>query len=217
MTQICVSIGEISLALSQLRDLVNQQRFTEYWEGGLTVVCQHIGAVGARLYLVDAQLPRNDLQVNVGDLLPTQLDYLVAWEEALLDAAAEKEHEQAVVWSVKGITAQRGQVPPLTALHLCLWMANTLQGMATFVFADTAEQPDKPTTQPLTDSDSAALATIFQLFADNGLHAFHLVATQRRLDQANLLSQISQAITSSLDLRNVFNQATETGNHGLER
>jgi signal transduction histidine kinase len=209
MTQICVNIGELSLTLSQLRDLVNQQCFAEYWQGGLNAVRQQLGAAAGRLYLVDAQLPRNDDQVTVGEISPTVLEYLIAWEEALLDATAEKEHQQAVLWSVKGVTERNGLVAPQTALHLCLWTATTLQGMATVVFGETSDGSEPTETLPLTESDSTALATVFQLFAGNGLHAYQLMNTQRRLDQANLLSQISQAITSTLDLHTVFNQATE--------
>ncbi|MCB0190280.1 MAG: GAF domain-containing protein, partial [Caldilineaceae bacterium] len=207
MTQNRINIGEISLALSELRDLVDQQRFADYWRAGLLAVSQQLGVAVARLNLVDAYSPSDDHQITVGELAPASLRYLTAWEEALLDSSVDEKDEQTALCVLRGAATFSRLTAPCTALHFRIWAANTLHGVASFVFAD--GDAATPQTPPLSQSDSDALAAIFQLFATNALHAQRLSVTQTRLDQANILSQISQAITSTLDLRTVFNQATE--------
>ncbi|MEZ4619538.1 MAG: GAF domain-containing sensor histidine kinase [Caldilineaceae bacterium] len=84
-------------------------------------------------------------------------------------------------------------------LHIPVSIDSVLHGVASFII-DGA----KPAA-----TDNEALPALFQLFAANALRAKNLQIARARLDQANLLSQISQAITSSLDLKTVFNQTTE--------
>ncbi len=206
MTQNSVNIGDIALALSRLRVLVDQQQFIEYWQAGLTLVCQQVNAQAARLYLLDSQSPLNDHQLTVGTLPRASSEFLLRWEEALLDAATDTADEAGALWSLRDEPSLNNLIAPHTVLHLRLMTASTLQGVASFVFV---ENNHAATTPPLTPSDSEALASIFQLFAANVLYAGDLSTTRTRLDQANLLSQISQAITSSLDLKTVFNQTTE--------
>jgi signal transduction histidine kinase len=206
MTQNSVNIGDIALALSQLRVLVDQQHFVEYWQAGLTLICQQVDAQAARLYLLDSQSPLNDHQLTVGNLSQASAEFLLYWEEALLDAASDTADEAGALWSMRNELSLNGRIAPHTILHLRLMTASTLQGVVSFVFVENTHAAIAP---PLTPSDSDALASIFQLFAANALHAGDLSTTRARLDQANLLSQISRAITSSLDLKTVFNQTTE--------
>src|SRR5438067_1497997 len=53
------------------------------------------------------------------------------------------------------------------------------------------------------------LNTVVQLFAGNALRAQYLRATRDQLERVNLLYQIAQSVTSSLELKSVFQQTTE--------
>ncbi len=210
MTQNSVNIGELSLALSRLRILVDQQRFTEYWQAGLTLICQELNAQGARLYLLDSHLPVDDHQVTVGTIPQTAAEFLLCWEEAIFDANTNMAAEESVRWSVRGERSLETLAAPSTILHLSLVFDGIFQGVASFVFIEQSDVEGHQSPQSLlSPSDGETLASIFQLFAANAYNALALSITRAKLDQANLLSQISQAITSSLDLKIVFNQTTE--------
>lgn len=210
MTQNSVNIGELSLALSRLHILVDQQRFTDYWQAGLTLICQELNAQGARLYLLDSHLPLNSHHLTVGSVPQTSAEFLFSWEKVLFDSVAHTAIEEGVLWSIQKEPTLSALIAPNTVLHLPIVIAGTLQGVASVVFIEDQGEHECPSPQSLLGpNDCEALISIFQLFAANAHHALALSITRTRLDQANLLSQISQAITSSLDLKIVFNQTTE--------
>ncbi len=210
MTETSVNIGELSLALSRLRVLVDQQRFTDYWQKGLMLIAQELNAQGARLYLIDSHLAVNEHQLTVGIMPQACTEFLITWEKALLDSVNGTTVEEGVLWSIREEPALQSLTAPHTILHLPLVIAGTLQGVASFIFIEeNANQCSQGPQDLLPPSEGEALASIFQLFAANAYHALVLSTTRTQLDQANLLSQISQAITSSLDLKIVFNQTTE--------
>ena len=89
-------------------------------------------------------------------------------------------------------------------MHIHLTVEGLLRGTVSLSFAASS-------TEAAVEADAkrdASLASVFRLFASNGLRAQELQSTRVRLDQANLLFQISQAITSTLDLKSVFHQTT---------
>jgi GAF domain-containing protein len=58
-------------------------------------------------------------------------------------------------------------------------------------------------------TEQTALVSIVQMFAGNVLRAQNLLAMRQRLERANWLYKISQAVTSTLDVKQVFHQTTE--------
>jgi len=210
MTQNSVNIGELSLALSRLRLLVDQQHFTAYWQAGLTLLLEELNAQAARLYLFGLQLPVEDHPPTVGSMPQHCADFLFGWEEALFATVGDTITQDGAIWSMGDEPTMNELRAPETMLHLPILNGGTLQGVASFVFTRACDDQAYPAPEDLCAADEcAALASIFQFFAAPALYALELSTTRARLDQANLLSQISQAITSSLDLKIVFNQTTE--------
>lgn len=223
MTQNSINIGNISLALSQLNRFADQQRFVEYWNEGLDLLAKQLGARAARLYLLDAQSSLNDHQFVAGEIPQSCSEYLLWWEESLLDKETDHSDGHHASWSVQGITTINGLATSHHILHLPVVTDGILQGVVSFVFPQEASaavadesateidhsESDIAQSVPLSQHDSDAIHALFQLFAAYALHAHNLAETRERLGQATLLSQISQAITSSLDLKTVFNQTTE--------
>ncbi|MCB0124090.1 MAG: GAF domain-containing sensor histidine kinase, partial [Caldilineaceae bacterium] len=218
MTQNCVNIGSLSVALSQLSPLVDQHRFAEYWKTGLQELCDHVGALAARLYLLAAQSPVDDHYVVVGEMPQSCVEFLLGWEEMLLEAEDHGIGEYGPSWSRRSVSACNGLVTSHHILHFPITGGGILQGVASLVFghdvssnAATSAQAADGSEQilPLSQNDCTAVHANLQFFATHAFHVYHLAETRGRLEQATLLSQISQAITSSLDLKTVFNQTTE--------
>lgn len=203
-----MNIGNLSVELSTLTTLLDQQRFQCYWKTGIELFCQQTGASGARLRLLDSQayLPDNVLYIGTISSLGQQL--IDDWEEAILTREETEDASQTgqVTYSTPATSANE---PAFSVLHIPLLSEGLLRGTLSLYFdrakfdreQDAHWVPDRERDQPL--------ASIFGLFASNGLRAQELQSTRARLDRANLLFQISQAITSTLDLKSVFHQTTE--------
>ena len=206
-----INVRDLLLPLSRLNELLDQQQFFDYWHNGLALLSQFLTAQGVSLRLLDPSihLPAGLLRSGVID--GACVLYLDNWEQQLLtdddsgelpprlvwqDLAAESEQPTAAATKQSTLV----EAPRYRVLHVRIIMEHLVQGAISFVLASDAS---------LTDDQTADLDAAVQLFGANGLRAQSLQSTRTRLDRANLLSQISQAITSSLDLKTVFNQTTE--------
>lgn len=201
-----MNTGKLSIELSALAPLLDQQNFTAYWESGLELLCRHTGAQGARLRLLDSQAFLVDNVLCIGTIPVERQKVIAQWEEALLTSEEQLDLEQQE-WpptiDYSHVVDGQGQEPEIIHIHLVV--ESFLRGAVSLSFADAgACAPFVPNRQRDTE-----LGSVFRLFAGNGLRAQELQSTRARLDQANLLYQISQAITSTLDLKLVFHQTTE--------
>lgn len=185
------NVRDLLLPLSQLNELLEQQQFAEYWHNGLVLFHHSLAADGVSLRLLERTLHLSDSHLRAGVIDDACAAYLDDWERRLLTDDDSGEAPPRFVWH---------QVNETCILHVRIIMDLLVQGAISFVL---------PATLPLDDEQCAHLSAAVQLFGVNGLRADHLQATRNRLDKANLLYQISQAITSTLDIKTVFNQTTE--------
>ena len=206
-----INVRDLLLPLSRLNELLDQQQFFDYWHNGLALLSQFLTAQGVSLRLLDPSihLPAGLLRSGVIDGACTL--YLDNWEQQLLTDDDSDELPPRLVWQDLAAESEQpttaatkqstgGEAPRYRVLHVRIIMEHLVQGAISFVLASDAS---------LTDDQTADLGAAVQLFGANGLRTQSLQSTRTRLDRANLLSQISQAITSSLDLKTVFNQTTE--------
>lgn len=215
-TQNGFPLGDIAVALSQLASLIDQQQFTAYWSDGLNTLCLYTGALAARLYLCDESFLSNH-RLTVGQIPEAYQLSLDNWEEMrFADQEQCKVSKIRVIeWSSVSDVEQDHQdhidsnldkvEGEATFLHLYIIIADVIQGAVSLIFEDDPHPPVGHVDEP----QWKMLAELFQLFAANAIRAYNLQHTQVHLEQATMLFQISQAITSTLDLKTVFHQTTE--------
>jgi len=178
--------------LAQLNQLLDEYRLEEYWQRGTALFYAALTpkAVSLRLFDTDALVISN--VIRLGELAPSMVTYLEIWENSPLNSLTLP----PLHWSVlDGNDSTNDQ-----ALHVYILVEQVIRGTLTFVFAS----EDRPTAL-----DEEQLLAVIRFFALNGLRSQALHATREQLEQAHLLYQISQAITSTLDLKTVFHQTTE--------
>lgn len=178
--------------LAQFNQLLNEYRLQEYWQQavGLFYAAVHPKAVSLHLFDADPLLPSTT--VRLGELAPSTIGYLESWEKS----ASTSSISSSTPWS----TINGNGESSYCALHICIMVEDVLRGTVTFVFAND-ELP--------VDLNEAELSGMIHFFALNALRSQYLHSTRKQLEQIQLLYQISQAITSTLDLKTVFHQTTE--------
>lgn len=184
--------SKLFTSLAQLHSLLDEHRLEEYWQRGAALLYAALApkAVSLRLFDADPLLTANT--IRVGELAPSMIGYLENWEKAALNPSVLS----PVAWS----TIDDNSENSYHMYHVCIFVEGVVRGTITFVFAEKALP---------TDLDEGELAGIIHFFATNALRAQYLYSTRKQLDQIHLLYQISQAITSTLDLKTVFRQTTE--------
>lgn len=186
----------IFLRLSRLMELLDQQDFSNYWRSGLNLLCQELAAEAASFRLLEphSKLPEDVLRIGL--LLPDAASFLDDWEHSLLEASwsnTANAHSDSI--NLAMTTYENFQI-----LSIPIVVEQVVRGCVSFLLKET---------QSLTPIQCETLDGLVQMFAGNALRTQYLQATRKRLEQTNLLYQISQAITSSLDLTTVFHQTTE--------
>lgn len=178
--------------LAQLNQLLDEYRLQEYWQHMTELVYATVNPKAVSLRLLDADPLVASTLIRLGELAPSTITYLETWEAAVLDSIASS----SCVWSPIDDSSQCSD----RALHLYLVVEQVLRGTLTMVF---------PHDGVPAQLDEAELVGLIHFFALNALRSQHLHATRKELEQVHLLYQISQAITSTLDLKTVFHQTTE--------
>lgn len=176
----------------QLNHLLDEYRVQEYWQCTIELLCTTVKAKAVSLRLLDQDPLLSSTIVRVGELAPSAISYLEGWEKAVTAVVDSPCHTWLTIDS-SGECSDR-------ALHIYIVVEQVLRATMSFIFA--SEQ----TLSALTETELSGIA---HFLAINGLRSQQLHATQKRLDQVHLLYQISQAITSTLDLKTVFHQTTE--------
>ena len=178
--------------LAQLNQLLDEYRLQEYWQRTTELLQAAVTpkAVSLRLFDADPLVASNI--IRLGELMPSLVTYLETWEASVLNSIASA----ASTWSLIDDTGEGSD----RALHIYIVIEQVLRGTITFVFA----QEGAPA-----EFNEDELVALIHFLALNALRSQHLHATRKELDQVHLLYQISQAITSTLDLKTVFHQTTE--------
>jgi signal transduction histidine kinase len=187
-------IGE----LSQLGALLDQQRFSDYWQQSLEFIlrCFRPSAASLRLLRRHAQVPGSTYRA--GELMPELAMRIERWQGGL-------ESYQGMVAGhniLDAVEIERGrQADEEPILHLRLGMDGVLHGGISFVFNDGEGA--------LTAQDQLELLELTRSLAGSGLRALQLQATRQRLEHVSLVHQVSQSISSSLDLDTVLGDTTD--------
>lgn len=178
--------------LAELNQLLDEYRLEEYWQRGIALFYAALTpkAVSLRLFDTDALVLSS--VIRLGELAPSMIAYLEMWENSALTLPATS----PLHWSaLDACDTSNYQV-----LHIYLVVEQVVRGTLSFVFVS-EERP--------TELDEDQLLTMARFFAFHALRSQTLYATRKQLEQMHLLYQISQAITSTLDLKTVFHQTTE--------
>ncbi len=178
--------------LAQLNQLLDEYRLEEYWQRGTALFYDALTpkAISLRLFDNDSLVVSN--VIRLGEVAPSLIAYLELWESSAINSFVTS----PIHWSVlPGSESRNHQV-----LHIYLLVEQVIRGTLTFIFTG-EEQP--------ADLDETQLLASIRFFTLNGVRAQALYATRKQLEQTHLLYQISQAITSTLDLKSVFHQTTE--------
>lgn len=178
--------------LTKLNQLLDEYRLQEYWQQLAELLYATVAPKAVSLRLVDADPLLTSTVVRLGELAPSSLSYLESWEKSALNSLPSASSTWLVVDDEAGGTYQ--------ALHIYIAVEHVLRGTITFLFTEASSPPDL---------NEGELVGMIHFFAMNALRAQHLYGTRKQLDQIHLLYQISQAITSTLELKTVFHQTTE--------
>lgn len=176
----------------QLNHLLDEYRLQEYWQCTIESLCATVKAKAVSLRLLDSDPLLASTIIRVGELAPSTITYLEEWEKSAQTAVDAPFHTWLTVDS-SGECSDR-------ALHIYIVVEQVLRATITFIFTKEAT---------LMGINETELSGLVHFYAISGLRSQQLHATQKRLDQVHLLYQISQAITSTLDLKTVFHQTTE--------
>jgi signal transduction histidine kinase len=186
----------LSLSLSQLGELIEQHPLTEYWQRGLLLLQNELSAQAVSLVLLDSAEGQTFTTTRVGLLTPEIEHLLTTWEQTLPSSAIGGQPSPGASLPIQATQSAISSC----LLHFSVLFENRQCGAVAFIL----EQGLLPNpTQQLN------LQGLVQTFVSNGLRAQLLHAMRERLRRANLLYQIAQAVTSSLDLQTVFHQTTE--------
>ncbi len=176
----------------QLNHLLDEYCLQGYWQRTVEILCTTVKAKAVSLRLLDQDPLLSSTIIRVGELAPSTITYLEGWEKSAVTALDSTCYTWLTIDS-NGECSDR-------ALHLYIVVEQVLRATMSFIFAK------EQTLGTLTEDE---LSGAVHFFAINGLRSQQLHATRKRLDQVHLLYQISQAITSTLDLKTVFHQTTE--------
>ena len=181
--------------LQQLNGLIEEQSLSDYWQKALQLLSSEFSAQAVSLYLFEPGPEIGRKVVRVGELSTATSNHLEQWEDKLLGtpiALPSPDDNGVEIVDIKSDNVQ--------LWHVQIVIEQILRGAMTFVFqADLAPSV----------SEHALLYGIVQMFTGNALRAQYLRVTRDQLERVNLLYQISQSITSSLELKTVFSQTTE--------
>lgn len=183
-------------SLSQLNTLIDEARFADYWQRGAEIVCEAFSAFAVSIYLLEPGSSSGEKIFRVGRLESFMLAQVEEWERSL-DAAG---------MSAMPAPAMQQDLPVLCNSNDLLILAFPIlvdgitRGGISLAFP-------KDNVRGLPSFGS--LNYVLQSFAGHGLRARYLQATRKRLERINLLYQVSQSITSTLELTTVLNQTTQ--------
>lgn len=188
-------LPSLALLLGQLNDLLDQHKFADYWQQGVATIRSMVGAHAISLRLMEFQTGEGVLCYRTPSLPPA-----IAARVDELEAAASM---QMTLRMMPAAVARQPQVTmddDLALLTFPLTVDRMVRGTVTMAIAVSALPAPAQVTM---------LTSMIQSFGAAGIRAQQLVHTRFQLDRVNIIYQTTQAISSSLELRTVFNQTTE--------
>ena len=201
--------------LLELTQLLNQGETELYWQrcAEILLACRDVDAVSIWLFSSHETIP--DIAVRIGDFRDSRLLRIERWEDALQNAPVpvlrpEEPAEAAEFQPVEadkvelGIGLHAGDLP---ILHIRLHIEGLLLGGVSLAIS-TGWTELQHKYQDLT--------RMVQIVTDNGLRHRQLSVTRRRLDQVNLIAQVSQSLNGTLDLETVLQEVTEMAAYVLQ-
>ncbi len=201
--------------LLELTQLLNQGETELYWQrcAEILLACRDVDAVSIWLFSSHETIP--EIAVRIGDFRDSRLLRIERWEDALQNAPVpvlrpEEPAEAAEFQPVEadkvelGIGLHAGDLP---ILHIRLHIEGLLLGGVSLAIS-TGWTELQHKYQDLT--------RMVQIVTDNGLRHRQLSVTRRRLDQVNLIAQVSQSLNGTLDLETVLQEVTEMAAYVLQ-
>jgi len=193
------AIGILYYEWSELNHLVGQGKLAEYWERTVGLLYQHLPVRAVSTCLFDGIDDRPDYVVRVGDLTE-QLHAVLDQKEQVWRKAPNTVHVE--------IGDVGGWPDLMQTVHFSITMDGITQGVVSLVFDATYPQASDTNTLPH-NLDARSIYDMVQTFASHALRAQHLRDTRHRLERVNILFQTTQAVTSTLELSQVFTEAAE--------
>lgn len=148
------------------------------------------------LLLLESENEQNGHHIRLGQLEPPVHRQLEEWEE-LLRSAHSSDLPEEISYKPALLSINDSD---FIVVHIYLLINQVVRGSVSLVL--TKEQA-------LTENELIDLEQTIGLFAGNGLRAQYLQQTRQQLERVSFVYQVSQAITSTLDLTDVLNQTTE--------
>ena len=185
------------VAFSGLDDLERPlagREYTQYWRAALTLLQAVTAGRGARLFLVGQPPGSGESEFWVGDWSSAAVRAEVIDFEQYAEAEArspEGKMERLVVRPAAG---------PWSIVHVLATIDGRVRAIVSLVVADGSTLGARARDQ---------IAGQVQALVGNGLRAQELHRIQEDFARSQLLHQISQAVTTSLDLTTVLNLATQ--------
>ncbi|MDQ3249683.1 MAG: GAF domain-containing sensor histidine kinase [Chloroflexota bacterium] len=190
----------ILATFQQLNGLLEQERWSEYWQAGLQLFCGELSALAISLYLLEPSPEAAHKMTRSGQFTAPVLAYVEQWETSLANTSATLETTNELNMIEVVCSDAENSAAQTELWHVRIWVEQIVRGSITFVFS--AQTKPSP-------ADQVALYSLVQMWSGNALRAQYLRATRNQLERVNLLYQIAQSITGSLELKTVFSQTTE--------
>ncbi|CAN5404400.1 hypothetical protein BH10CHL1_BH10CHL1_20540 [soil metagenome] len=191
-----VNVTTLLAAFSHLNVLIEQQQWSDYWQTGLQLFCKQLPAKATSLYLFEPGPDYGHRITRVGEWSEASLHQLDEWEQALINLPVTL----GSAGETPNIALTTTNTDENVIWHVQIMVEQIVRGAISFLFDPNSAAHDL---------DQASLDTAVQVFAGNALRAQYLRASRDQLERVNLLYQIAQSVTSSLELKSVFHQTTE--------
>lgn len=168
----------------------------EFWSAALQWLMAEFGALGSSLLFADTP----PLRMRQGELPEAAVHVVEKWEAPVYALLSGEQKEASERPQASSQELQWWQGAECEALCLPLTHASYSLGLLSLVF------PPGGLPDPQGQGSLAALAG---LLTEMARLSDDVVLSQRRLERLSLLYQIGQALTSTLDVRQVLEQTTE--------
>ena len=182
--------------LAKLNHLIDEQNFLVYWQQGVATLYRHLSADAISLLLFDAgpELPKTP--IRIGQITAATAKAFDVWETKLRHSTPST--SAASSGALHRTSINTNDEHPF--IHINITINQIVRGALTIL---------SNRNSPLTEEEFEELNDLVQLFAGNGLRSKYLQNTREQLERVSFLYQVTQAITSTLDLADVLNQTTQ--------
>ena len=182
--------------LTKLNHLIDEQNLHAYWRQGVAALHAHLPSDAISLILLDAGPELPDSPIRAGQTSPAIEEAFNAWEARLRHSLPSAPVGSSMALHRTSVNTDAGHV----FAHIYITINQIIRGALTLLLDHD---------RPLGDGEFDELRDVVQLFAGNALRSKYLQDTRQQLERVSFLYQVTQAITSTLDLADVLNQTTQ--------